>query len=190
MLDLRDGQDVLDACAAPGGKTGHILETAQLECWAIDLVPKRLTRVQDNLDRLGLSAHIHAGDATQPLAHGPEAGFDRILLDAPCSGTGVIRRHPDIRLARDPQQVDANATVSAAILRNLWAHLKPGGRLVYATCSTLPQENEQLVAEFLTSHPDAHAQPITLALPSAVIQSHGIQILPAHRMSMASTTRF
>ncbi|WP_420551120.1 16S rRNA (cytosine(967)-C(5))-methyltransferase RsmB [Litorivicinus lipolyticus] len=172
LMDLKPGQHVLDACAAPGGKTCHLLERQDLDCLAIDLVESRLGRVHENLARLGLNAQVECHDAAEPI----DGQFDRILVDAPCSGTGVIRRHPDIRLARDPQQVADNSALSLRILNNLWTNLKPGGRLVYATCSILPDENDTLVARFVKNTVDAQVG--DCAIPGGIPQSCGSQILP------------
>lgn len=156
LLDVRDGQRILDACAAPGGKTGHILELADdLDVTAMDADADRLARVRENLDRLGLPAQLLAGDAAQPPAAWRDRPFDRILVDAPCSATGVMRRHPDIRLLRRHADIAALAERQAAILDALWPCLRPGGRLLYATCSLMPAENEEQVTWFLERHADA-----------------------------------
>ncbi len=179
LLDPRPGQRVLDACAAPGGKTGHILELADdLEVTAMDLDPGRLARVEDNLRRLGRQAQLLAGDAADP----PPAWrgrFDRILLDAPCSATGVMRRHPDVRLLRRREDIDRLAARQAAILAALWPCLRPGGRLLYATCSLMPQENERQVAQFLQRCPDARS----ICLPEGWghTRSQGRQTLPGEQ---------
>jgi 16S rRNA (cytosine967-C5)-methyltransferase len=153
LLDAQPGQRVLDACAAPGGKTGHILERCggQLDLTALDNDPARLERVRDNLLRLGYTAQLVAVDL---LADGWWDGrpFDRILLDTPCSGTGVIRRHPDIKLLRRADDIAGFATTQLQLLERCAALLAPGGRLVYATCSILPQENQELVEHFLGRH--------------------------------------
>jgi 16S rRNA (cytosine967-C5)-methyltransferase len=153
FLDLVPGQRVLDACAAPGGKTGHILESCPGldEVWALDRDPRRLARVRANLDRLGLAARLVAGDATRPEAWWDGRPFDRILLDAPCSAVGVIRRHPDIKLLRRPEDVARAVALQSDLLRALWPLLAPGGRLVYATCSVLRSENDAQIAAFLSS---------------------------------------
>jgi 16S rRNA (cytosine967-C5)-methyltransferase len=150
LLDLKPGQRVLDACAAPGGKTGHILEACDgLESvWAVDRDAARLARVADNLRRLGVQAHLVAGDATRPSQWWDGRPFDRILLDAPCSAVGVIRRHPDIKVLRRPKDVDRAEALQAELLRALWPLLAPGGLLVYATCSVLRRENERQIAAF------------------------------------------
>lgn len=150
LLDAQPGERVLDACAAPGGKAGHILERCggQLDLTALDVDPARLERVRDNLQRLGLAAHLVAADLN---AEGWWDGrpFDRILLDAPCSGTGVIRRHPDIKILRRADDIAGFATLQLQMLERCGSLLKAGGRVVYATCSVLPQENQELVARFL-----------------------------------------
>jgi 16S rRNA (cytosine967-C5)-methyltransferase len=154
-LDLASGQRVLDACAAPGGKTGHILERTNGRCdlWAVDREGARLALVRDNLDRLGLQAKLVTGDATTPEAWWDGNPFDRILIDAPCSATGVIRRHPDIKLIRRPVDVDRAVALQARLLRALWPLLAPGGRLVYATCSVLKRENDDQIAAFRAAEP-------------------------------------
>lgn len=159
FLDLAPGQRVLDACAAPGGKTGHILETcAELdEVVALDRDASRLTRVSDNLARLGLTAHVLAGDATRPDQWWDGRPFDRILLDAPCSAVGVIRRHPDIKLLRRPDDVARAIELQSSLLQALWPLLRPGGRLVYATCSVLRRENHAQISAFATASGAVHA---------------------------------
>jgi 16S rRNA (cytosine967-C5)-methyltransferase len=150
FLALAPGQRVLDACAAPGGKTGHILEATagRSEVWAVDRDAARLERVADNLARLGATATLVAGDATTPRDWWDGKPFDRILLDAPCSGFGVIRRHPDIKVRRTAANVDRVTTLQAALLDALWPLLAPGGLLLYATCTVLKRENEQQIAAF------------------------------------------
>lgn len=156
LVKAQPGQRVLDACAAPGGKTGHLLEhTQHLDLTALDLQPQRLERVQENLDRLGLSAHLLAADASQPDAWWSGEAFDRILLDAPCSATGVIRRHPEIRLLRTPEDVAQVIRLQAKLLDALWPLLRPGGMLVYATCSVLRCENSEQIQKFLDRTDDA-----------------------------------
>ncbi len=153
LLDARPGERVLDACAAPGGKTGHILERSrgELDLTALDNDPLRLERVRENLARLGHTAQLIAADLN---ADGWWDGrpYDRILLDAPCSGTGVIRRHPDIKLQRRAGDIASFAAAQLQLLERCAALLAAGGRLVYATCSILPQENQELVERFLQQH--------------------------------------
>ena len=154
LLAARPGDRVLDACAAPGGKTGHVLEhTPDLaEVVALDVSRARLVRVEENLSRLGLQARLVAADLLDSRWWDGRP-FDRILLDAPCSATGVIRRHPDIKLLRRPEDIAGFAAVQASLLDRCAALLAPGGRLVYATCSILPLENGQVVDAFLAAHP-------------------------------------
>ena len=160
LFDLRDGQHVLDACAAPGGKTAHLLERANVDLLALDRDPARLPRVHDNLARLGLGAIVLAGDATTPDAWWDGRPFDRILIDAPCSATGIIRRQPDIKLHRRGADIAPIAANQKRLLDALWPLLAAGGRLVYATCSLLRAENEALIAIFLDAHADARALPL------------------------------
>lgn len=177
LLAVRPGQRVLDACAAPGGKTGHLLECVpDLDLTALDCDAGRLERVRDTLTRLRLNARLLAGDARRPADWWDGALYDRILLDAPCSATGVIRRHPDIKLLRRESDIAALAERQQALLTGLWPLLRPGGRLLYVTCSVLRAENERVVAAFLATHPDAHEQPIVAGWGRAL--SHGRQILP------------
>ena len=151
-----DGEQILDLCCAPGGKTTHILEIApQANVLAVDVDEKRLSRVYDNLKRLGMKATVKQGDGRYPEQWCGDQQFDRILLDAPCSATGVIRRHPDIKWLRRDRDIAELAQLQAEILNATWAHLKPGGTLVYATCSILPEENQQQIAAFLSRTPDA-----------------------------------
>ncbi len=156
-LLMGGGQRILDACAAPGGKTGHLLELAgpQVDLTAVDLDEKRLSRVRENLTRLGLSATVLAADASKPDEWWDKKQFDRILLDAPCSASGVIRRHPDIKLNRRAEDIEALALSQQAFLAALWPLLKTSGRLLYVTCSVLTEENDAVIASFLDSHDDA-----------------------------------
>ncbi len=155
-LQPKNGERILDLCAAPGGKTTHILEVApQSQVMAVDIDEQRLSRVYDNLKRLGMKAEVKQGDGRFPEQWCGNEQFDRILLDAPCSATGVIRRHPDIKWLRRDRDIAELAQLQAEILNATWAHLKPGGTLVYATCSILPEENGQQIAAFLARTPDA-----------------------------------
>ncbi|HVJ30027.1 MAG TPA: 16S rRNA (cytosine(967)-C(5))-methyltransferase RsmB [Gammaproteobacteria bacterium] len=155
LLNLAPGQRVLDACAAPGGKTGHILEAVagRADVWAVDRDAERNGRVRENLDRLGLAAHLVTADATTPGDWWDGRPFDRILIDAPCSATGVVRRHPDIKLLRRPADVDRAVLLQARLLRALWPLVGPGGRLVYATCSVLRRENGEQIDAFRAEEP-------------------------------------
>jgi len=140
---------VLDACAAPGGKAAHLLELATLDLLALDSDPQRLARVQDTLNRLHLSARLKAGNARTPAAWWDGRPFDAILLDAPCSASGIVRRHPDIRWLRRPGDIDALAQIQARMLDALWPLLAPGGRLLYATCSVFKAEGQLQIDAFL-----------------------------------------
>ncbi len=172
LLDVHEGMRVLDACAAPGGKTAHILELAQVEMLALDKDEQRLTRVAENLQRLKLSGQLRVGDAANPESWWDGQPFERILADVPCSASGVVRRHPDIKWLRRPEDVTGFAAQQSGILSALWRLLAQDGKLLYATCSVFAQENEQVIANFLDDHPDAQRLP--LALPD---HSQG-QILP------------
>lgn len=154
------GGRVLDACAAPGGKTGQLLELLELQrgpsdVIAIDSDPDRLDRIQENLTRLKLSATVLAADASNSSDWWDGREFDQILIDAPCSATGVIRRHPDIKLLRRASDIDSLAKLQRGILESLWLLLRPGGRLLYATCSVLAAENDAVIGSFLAAHADA-----------------------------------
>jgi 16S rRNA (cytosine967-C5)-methyltransferase len=170
LLGLAPGQRVLDACAAPGGKTAHILEavSGQNEVWAVERDAERTGRIRENLDRLGFTAKLVTGDATAPGEWWDGAPFDRILVDAPCSATGVIRRHPDIKLLRRPADVERAVALQARLLRALWPLLAPSGLLLYATCSVLKRENEAQIAAF-------RAEEATIE-PAAGVAS--LQLLP------------
>lgn len=155
-LEPQNGERILDLCAAPGGKTTHILEVApQASVMAVDVDEQRLSRVYDNLKRLGLKAEVKQGDGRTPALWCGDEQFDRILLDAPCSATGVVRRHPDIKWLRRDRDISELAQLQAEILDAIWPHLKAGGTLVYATCSVLPEENCQQIAAFLKRTPGA-----------------------------------
>jgi len=179
LLAARPGDRILDACAAPGGKTCHILELLQpgsAELIATDADPRRLERVEENLQRLQLQASVRIMDASQPPAD-LEPGFDRILVDAPCSASGVIRRHPDIKLLRRQADIGSFARQQSAILAGLWPLLKPGGRLLYASCSILTEENDAVIDELLQRNNDTTVLPIPQNWGSAT--RHGRQLLPA-----------
>ncbi|MDM3518655.1 16S rRNA (cytosine(967)-C(5))-methyltransferase RsmB [Citrobacter sp. Ca225] len=156
FLAPQNGEHILDLCAAPGGKTTHILEAApEANVLAVDVDEQRLSRVYDNLKRLRMKATVKQGDGRFPAQWCGEQQFDRILLDAPCSATGVIRRHPDIKWLRRDRDITELAKLQAEILDAVWPHLKSGGTLVYATCSVLPEENSQQVHAFLQRTTDA-----------------------------------
>jgi 16S rRNA (cytosine967-C5)-methyltransferase len=178
LLDAQAGETILDACAAPGGKTAHILESQpQLKkLLALDLEEKRLQAIHENLARLDLSADVVCGDAAEPDSWWDGKLFDRILLDAPCSATGVIRRHPDIKILRRAEDIPQLIKLQQQILDQLWPLLKPGGMLIYATCSILPQENTQQVEYFLARQADARLAEIDANW--GIATSAGRQILP------------
>ncbi len=150
---------VLDACAAPGGKTAHLLERAELDLLALDMDPRRCERIHDNLRRLGLVAEVQCADAARTSAWWDGRAFDAILLDAPCTASGIVRRHPDVRWLRRATDVDQLVAIQRQLLEALWPLLKPGGRLVYCTCSVFQAEGAQQVAAFLGRHTDALLQP-------------------------------
>ena len=181
LLDLRDGQRVLDACAAPGGKTGHILESpADLrEVVAVDNNPQRLQRVTDNLRRLQLTATCLCADAGEPQTWWDGRPFERILLDAPCSASGVVRRHPDIRLLRRVDDLDVLADRQHRLLEALWPLLTTGGMLLYVTCSVFKQENIEVVQRFVEAHTDARLMP--LEVPWGQPLAGGRQLLPGEQ---------
>jgi 16S rRNA (cytosine967-C5)-methyltransferase len=162
LLDVKSGMRVLDACSAPGGKTAHILELADVEMVAVDKDAKRLQRVADNLARLELNAKLLAGDAAEPKTWWNGKKFDRILADVPCSASGVVRRHPDIKWLRRREDIDTFATQQLEIVTALWPLLKDNGKLLYATCSVFKQENEALIEKFTATHPDAVRLEISL----------------------------
>ncbi|EKT4483961.1 16S rRNA (cytosine(967)-C(5))-methyltransferase RsmB [Pseudomonas putida] len=177
LLELAPGQRVLDACCAPGGKTCHLLEAEAglAQMVAIDLEAKRLTRVRENLDRLQLDAELIACDARDTASWWDGKPFQRILLDAPCSATGVIRRHPDIKLTRQADDIPALATLQGELLDALWPTLEVGGMLLYATCSSLPTENTEVIGAFLARTPGARE--LDLATEAGLRQPHGRQLL-------------
>ncbi len=178
LLDLQPGQRILDACAAPGGKTAHILtsEPSLAELLALDVSAERLQRVQSELERLQLQATLAAADARYPQHWWDGKPFDRILLDAPCTGTGVIRRHPDIKYHRDTAAVAAAAKRQQELLAGIWPLLARDGKLVYVTCSVLPAENGETIDAFMTQNPEARTLPITVDWGRVL--GAGRQILP------------
>ncbi|MCR4302043.1 MAG: 16S rRNA (cytosine(967)-C(5))-methyltransferase RsmB [Sulfuricaulis sp.] len=178
LLDAQAGERVLDACAAPGGKTGHLLEfTVGLsELVALEQKPARRRLIEENLERLGMTANIIIGDAADSADWWDGRPFDRILADVPCSATGVIRRHPDIKQRRQPGDLPRLVAAQERILDGLWPLLKPGGKLLYVTCSILPVENENQMTACLKRHPDATVE--TLSLNAGQARTVGRQILP------------
>ena len=178
LMDLQDGLRILDACAAPGGKTCHILESGFEfeELVALDNDSRRLERLQQNLERLQLSATVSVGDAGDTQQWWDGKAFDRILLDAPCSATGIIRRHPDIKLLRRASDIPKLCELQAQLLESLWACLDAGGLLLYSTCSVLPEENSAILAQFLATHADAKLE--TIDAQWGVECSIGKQLLP------------
>ncbi len=180
LVDPRPGERVLDACAAPGGKTAHLLEHAGagIDLTALDIDAARLEPLRANLARLGLQARVVVGDAAHPAGAWADQTYQRILLDAPCSATGVIRRHPDIKRLRRDSDIPVLAATQASMLDAIWPLLAPGGRMLYATCSVLPEENQEQVRAFLERHADAHACPIDV--PWGIACEPGRQLLP-HR---------
>jgi 16S rRNA (cytosine967-C5)-methyltransferase len=182
LLAAQPGMRVLDACAAPGGKTGHLLEhTAGLaELVAVDIDAQRVGRIEENLRRLGRSARLVVADIRQPGGFWDGKPFDRILLDAPCSSTGVIRRHPDIKLLRRTDDIQVLAAAQLEILRAVFGMLAVGGRLLYSTCSVLPDENRAVVERFLQTESTARAiaLPAGVLAPGALERGTGVQLLP------------
>lgn len=181
LLDLEPGQKVLDACAAPGGKTALIFtNNPKTEITAVDIQEDRIAKLQSNLERLGISKNISIKQADLcSLEQTNSLGsFDRILIDAPCSATGIIRRQPDIKLIKDYDDVVKISKTSAIILENTWEHLKPGGKLLYATCSIMPIENQNQIDAFLKKHTNAALVNIVSSIPNAFDTGFGAQILP------------
>ena len=178
LLDAKPGERVLDACAAPGGKSCHILEREPEleELVAADIDEHRLEKVGQNLSRLGLEASLVCADASQWQAVFPEQHFDRILIDAPCSATGVIRRHPDIKMLRRPDDLATFAEQQLQILAATWPLLKAGGSLLYATCSVFKEENQQVVDRFCEQFNDARPEPLSAAGTTPV--GNAVQALP------------
>lgn len=173
LLDPKNGEFILDLCAAPGGKTTHILERApNAKVMAVDVDAQRLKRVYENLERLNMQAEVKQGDGRFPQQWCDGVKFDRILLDAPCSATGVIRRHPDIKWLRRDRDIAELAALQKEILEAVWPYLKSGGTLLYATCSVLPEENRDQISAFLSQHSDA-----TL-IETGDVKTPGLQNLP------------
>lgn len=181
ILQPQSEERILDACAAPGGKTTHLIEfsNAKAEVFALEKDPERIERLAENLYRLELECDYQVGDAAKPQEWWDGNRFDKILLDAPCSATGIIRRHPDIKWHRTEEDIIELVQIQKQILHALWATLKPGGQLLYATCSVLPQENGLQIAEFLESRPDAKQIEFTADWATAT-NLPGRQILPGN----------
>jgi 16S rRNA (cytosine967-C5)-methyltransferase len=176
LLDVHDGMRVLDACAAPGGKTMHLAELANLDLTAVDVDAARVARLAENLARLHLDAQLVVADAVEIATWWDGNPFDRILLDAPCTASGVVRRHPDAKWSRRESDVESFVAQQTRLLDALWHCLARGGSLLYATCSVFCAENEDQVEAFLTRHADALRHDITFASDCAAI---GGQLLPA-----------
>lgn len=187
ILSPQQGERLLDACAAPGGKTGHLLERAnELDLTAVELETWRLSRIESNLDRLGLSAKLICGDASELDQWWDGKPFDKVLLDVPCSATGVIRRNPDIKINRKPADIDELVVIQKDILEAVWKTLKTGGVMLYATCSLMLEENERQIEQFLNAQSDA--EEVSLNYLNANLNmgigkkvSHGMQIFPSRK---------
>lgn len=179
LLPVNSGDKVLDACAAPGGKTAHLLEVhSDIQLTALEIDANRADKIQQNLTRIGLDCSLAIADACNWQAEEP---LDAILLDAPCSATGVIRRQPDIKLHRREDDIAPTVQLQSSLLNHLWQQLKPGGHLLYATCSILPDENQHQISAFVRSHPDAKL----IGLPAEIARlgidtGFGLQIFPSH----------
>lgn len=169
LLDVADGMRVLDACAAPGGKAAHLLELAEVELTALDVDPARVKKIEQTLQRIGRKAHCVAGNAANPAAWWDGRPFQRILADVPCSASGVVRRHPDIKWLRRKGDIASFAAQQAEILDALWHTLESGGKLLYATCSVFAEENQAQVASFIERHADARPLPIASAADGQLI---------------------
>lgn len=173
-LDLAPGQRVLDACAAPGGKSAHILELAPVQLTAVELEPQRLDRMAQGLARLSLSAQLVCGDAGEPNRWWDRVPFDRVVVDAPCSASGIVRRAPDARWLRRRSDLATFARSQRRLLDRLWPLVAQGGKLLYVTCSVFDAEGSDVARRFLQDHPDASA----LALPGSSASGPGVQLLP------------
>lgn len=177
LLPLQAEQRVLDACAAPGGKATHLLEREpSIQLIAVDNQKDRVSKIYENLERLKLNATVHCADVSEVDAWWDGQQFDSILLDAPCSATGVIRRHPDIKHLREPEDITELSHVQNEMLEKLWPLLKEGGHLLYVTCSVLDEENESVIERFLQSNPQATCLPIELEGR----KQFGVQLLPCN----------
>ena len=179
ILQPQPNERILDACSAPGGKTTHLLELSnnQAQVLALEIEPDRIDRLAENLYRLDLEADYQVGDASKPEEWWDGKPFDKILLDAPCSATGIIRRHPDIKQHRTEEDIEALVAIQAEILQALWPTLKNGGQLLYATCSVLPEENTLQMASFIAKHSNAKVIPLDLS-STQTFTTPGNQYLP------------
>lgn len=175
LLQVYDGMRVLDVCAAPGGKAAHLLESRNIDLVAVDIDEQRLERIRENIQRLNLTAALLCGDAAHPEAWWDGKPFERILADVPCSASGVVRRHPDIKWLRRPSDIEGFARQQEQILEALWPLLAKGGKLLYATCSIFARENQQVVDAFLSRHEDAKQEDI------AAFDLNNGQLLPNDR---------
>jgi len=180
LLDVHDGMRVLDACAAPGGKAAHLLELADCDLLALDRDAARLKNVDDNLARLGLAARCEAADAARPADWWDGKPYDRVLLDAPCTASGIIRRHPDGKWLKRAADLGQLVAIQRQLLDALWQVLRPGGKLLYATCSVFPEENARQIEAFLSAHANARVLAADLPAPFALGHQNG-QLLPDQR---------
>ena len=178
LLDVQDGMRVLDACSAPGGKAGHLLELANIALTALDDDEKRLTRVQQNIDRLQKNAHCVVGDAGRTDWWDGKL-FDRILADVPCSASGIVRRHVDIKWLRRESDIAKFAQTQAKILPNLWQMLAKGGKLLYVTCSIFYEENQQQIEQFCQQHADATCLPLAFSAGAFHLHVQDGQLVPS-----------
>lgn len=178
LLDVQEGMRVLDACSAPGGKAGHLLELANIALTALDDDEKRLMRVQQNLDRLQKNAHCVVGDAARADWWDGKP-YDRILADVPCSASGIVRRHVDIKWLRRESDIAKFAQTQAKILPNLWQMLAKGGKLLYVTCSIFYEENQQQIEQFCQQHADATSLPLAFAASAFPVHAQDGQLVPS-----------
>jgi 16S rRNA (cytosine967-C5)-methyltransferase len=183
LLDVLPGQRVLDACAAPGGKSGHLLELVDCELTALDADASRLERVRENLSRLGLQARLACGDGREPGGWWDGRPFQRILLDAPCSASGIVRRQPDVRWLRRRSDLATLSALQHELLGALWPLLEPGGKLLYATCSVFRAEGEEVVARFCAGRPDAQRSPLAWQWQGEHLEQPLAQLLPQAGLS-------
>jgi len=170
LLDVHAGMRVLDACAAPGGKAAHLLERFDCRLMAVDSSRERVQRIAENLSRLGLRGEVRVGDSLRPESYSGGAPFERIVLDVPCTASGVVRRHPDIKWLRRESDIASFARTQQALLESLWRVLAPDGKLLYVTCSVFPEENRLQIEGFLARHAEARVLPVE--------GTEGGQILP------------